>query len=114
LNGGALVVLRKANGETPLHGNRISRRIPMDTRAKTALDIEAAASPAPLAALEANDRSERSPTPTAAGRAIVRWLIDSLAIAGAGMAGVYVGVLLDPSDVSSEQTDRKDGPDWIG
>jgi hypothetical protein len=43
-------------------------------------------------------------------RAALRWLIDSLAIAGAGMAGVYVGVLLDPSSVSDDQTSRKDGP----
>jgi hypothetical protein len=42
-------------------------------------------------------------------RAALRWLIDSLATAGAGMAGVYVGVWLDPSDVSGEQTGRKDG-----
>ena len=42
--------------------------------------------------------------------AALRWLIDSLALAGAGMAGVYLGVLLDLSDVSDERTSRKDGP----
>ena len=44
-------------------------------------------------------------------RAALRWLIDSLALAGAGMAGVYVGDLLDPSNVSGNQTRRKDWPD---
>jgi hypothetical protein len=39
------------------------------------------------------------------------WLIDSLALAGAGMAGVHVSDLLDPSNVSGNQTRRKDRPD---
>ena len=44
-------------------------------------------------------------------RMALRWLIDSLALAGAGMAGVYVSDLLDPSNVSGNQTSRKDWPD---
>jgi hypothetical protein len=41
-------------------------------------------------------------------RAALRWLIDSLAIAGAGMAGVYVGYWLDPSNVSAESRAGED------
>ena len=41
----------------------------------------------------------------------LRSLIDSLALAGGGMAGVYVSDLLDPSNVSGNQTHRKDRPD---
>jgi hypothetical protein len=41
----------------------------------------------------------------------LRLLVDSLALAGAGMAGVYVGDLLDPSNLSGNQTRRKDWPD---
>jgi hypothetical protein len=43
--------------------------------------------------------------------AALRWLIDSLALAGAGMAGVYVSDLLDPPNVSGNQTRKKDWPD---
>jgi hypothetical protein len=52
--------------------------------------------------------------PETRGRAALRWFIDTLASAGAGMAGVYVGVWLDPPNVSGDQTRRKDGPDWRG
>jgi hypothetical protein len=41
----------------------------------------------------------------------LRWLIDSFALAAAGMAGVYVSDLLDPSNVSGNQTRRKDWSD---
>jgi hypothetical protein len=37
-----------------------------------------------------------------------RWFIDTLALAGCGMAGVYVGDWLDPSNVSGDQTGGKD------
>ena len=36
------------------------------------------------------------------------WFIDTLALAGAAMAGVYVGDWLDPSNVSGNRTDGKD------
>jgi hypothetical protein len=35
------------------------------------------------------------------GRAL-RWFIDTLALGGCGMAGVYVGELLDPSNVAAQ------------
>jgi hypothetical protein len=57
-----------------------------------------------------HDRGDCPSKPETRRRAALRWLIDSLAIASAGMAGVYVGVLLDPSDVSDDQTSRKDRP----
>jgi hypothetical protein len=34
--------------------------------------------------------------PEGRGRAALRWFIDTLALAGCGMAGVYVGVWLEP------------------
>jgi hypothetical protein len=61
-----------------------------------------------------HDGGDYPSKPETPPRAALRWLIDSLAIAGTGMAGVYVDVLLDPSDVSGEQTGRKDRPDGIG
>jgi hypothetical protein len=49
-------------------------------------------------------------TPETRWSATLRWFIDTLALAGAGMAGVYVGVWLDepnvPSDRPAEKTDR--------
>jgi len=44
-------------------------------------------------------------------RKALRWLIDSLALAGAGMTGVYVSDLLDLSNLSRNQNGRKDWPD---
>ena len=40
--------------------------------------------------------------------AALRWFIDTLALAGAAMAGVYLGDWLDPSNVCGNQTDGKD------
>jgi hypothetical protein len=57
--------------------------------------------------------SDYPSAPETRSRAALRWLIDCLALAGAGMAGVHVGVLLDPSDASDGQTNRKDRPDGI-
>jgi hypothetical protein len=42
-------------------------------------------------------------------RAALRWFIDTLALAGGGMAGVYVGVWLDEPNVPSNGPARKDG-----
>jgi hypothetical protein len=36
------------------------------------------------------------------------WFIDTLALAGAAMAGVYVSDWLDPSKISGNRTDGKD------
>ena len=44
----------------------------------TALEIEPAARSLALAAPDANDRSERSPTREPAWRAITRWLVGAL------------------------------------
>lgn len=40
----------------------------------------------------------------------LRWFIDGLAFAGGAMAGVYVGIWLDPlnSDPNSEDTEAKE------
>ena len=41
-------------------------------------------------------------------RATLRWLIDSLALAGAGMAGIYVGVWLDPPNSNPNPVDTEE------
>jgi hypothetical protein len=40
--------------------------------------------------------------------AALRWFIDTLALAGCGMAGVYVGVWLDEPNVSGNQISWKE------
>jgi hypothetical protein len=37
---------------------------------------------------------------TTCGRSALGWFLDTLALAGCGMAGVYVGVWLDPPDAA--------------
>jgi hypothetical protein len=91
----------------------------MNKRALTTIEIEAFALPRSIAPDEqrqpiSHDSGDHPSKPETRRRAALRWLIDSLALAGAGMAGVYVDVLLDSSDVSNDQTSRKDEPDWIG
>jgi hypothetical protein len=85
----------------------------MNKQALTAIEIEALV----RSTLAAHDK-RREPVslddrdypskPETRGRAALRWLIDSLALGGAGMAGVYVGVWPDPADVSGSQTSGKD------
>jgi hypothetical protein len=84
----------------------------MNKRALTAIEIEALA-PSTLTApderrepvsLDGGDYPAKPETPR---RAALCWFIDTLALAGAGMAGVYVGAWLDPPNVSGNQTDRK-------
>jgi hypothetical protein len=41
--------------------------------------------------------------------AALRWFVDTLALAGAGMAGAYVGVWPDPSGISGNQTSTMTG-----
>jgi hypothetical protein len=53
-----------------------------------------------------DDCGKHPPKPEARRRAALRWLIDTLALAGAGIAGVNVGVWLDTPNV--DQTGRKD------
>jgi hypothetical protein len=86
----------------------------MNNEALTAIEIEALV----LSTLTAPPDERREPVsldggdypskPETRRRAALRWLIDSLALAGAGMAGLYVGVWLDPSNVSGNQTSRED------
>ena len=68
----------------------------MDTQPMTALEIEDIASSTPFAALHANDRSERFPTPDTAGRAITRWLVDA-ALCALVAAALYGGMRPDRS-----------------
>jgi hypothetical protein len=91
----------------------------MNKRAIATIEIEAFAVsrstvPAEQRQPVSHDSGDYPAKPETRPRRALRWLIDSLALAGAGMAGVYVGALLDPSQVSDDQTSRKDGPDWIG
>ena len=85
----------------------------MKKQALTAIEIDAFA-PSTLTApderrkpvsLDGGDYLSKQET----GRsAALRWFIDTLALAGAAMAGVYVGDWLDPSNVSGNRTDGKD------
>lgn len=53
-----------------------------------------------------SEDGEAYPTkPKTLRRAALRWFIDTLAFAGAGMAGVY---WIDPSQVSGNQADLDD------
>jgi hypothetical protein len=54
------------------------------------------------------DGGDYHSNPETRGRAALRWFIDSLALAGCGMAGVYVGVWLDEPNVSGDQISGKD------
>ena len=85
----------------------------MNKRALTAIEIEALA----LSTLISPDE-QREPVsldggdylskPQTRRSATLRWFIDTLALAGAAMAGVHVGDRLDPSNVSGKRTDGKD------
>jgi len=56
----------------------------------------------------AEDNEAHPAKPETRRRGALRRFIDTLALAGAGMAGVYVGVWLDPPNVSGNQTGGKD------
>ena len=84
----------------------------MNKRALTVIEIEALA---PSTLISPDERREpRSlggdylSKPETRRSAALRWFIDTLALAGAAMAGVYVGDCLDPSNVSGKRTDGKD------
>jgi hypothetical protein len=54
------------------------------------------------------DGGDYSSNPETRGRAVLRWFIDSLALASCSMAGVYIGVWLDEPNVSGDQISGKD------
>jgi hypothetical protein len=89
----------------------------MKKQALTAIEIDALA-PSTLTPPDERrepvslDGGDYPSEPETRGRAALRWFIDTLALAGCGMAGVYVGVWLDPPNGSGDQTSRKDRPDW--
>jgi hypothetical protein len=87
----------------------------MEKQALTAIEIDALA-PSTLSAPDERcepvslDGGDYPLKPETRGRAALRWFIDTLAFAGAGMAGVYVGVWLDPptTPATRSQEDRPD------
>jgi hypothetical protein len=54
------------------------------------------------------DGGDHPSKPETRRSAALRSFVDTLALAGAAMAGVYVGDWLDPSNVSGNRTDGKD------
>ncbi len=85
----------------------------MKKQALTTIEIEALA-PSTLSAPDEPcepvllDGGDYPSKPETRGRAALRWFIDSFALASCGMAGVYVGVWLDESNVPGDQTHGKD------
>jgi hypothetical protein len=89
----------------------------MNKRVLTTIEIEAFAPSSSTAPDErgrpiSHEGRDCPSKPEPRRRAALRWFIDSLAIAGAGMAGVHVGVWLDPPADSDDPTSRKDKSDW--
>jgi len=89
----------------------------MNKHALTAIEIEALALSTLTVPVErgepvSHDGGKCPSKPETRRRAALQWFIDTLAIAGAGMAGVHVDVWLDQSIVSDDQTGRNDRPDW--
>ncbi len=85
----------------------------MKKQALTAIDIDALA-PSTLTAPDERrepvspDGGDYLSKPETRRSAALRSFIDTLAFAGAALAGVYVGDWLDEPNVSGNQTDRKD------
>jgi hypothetical protein len=83
---------------------------------KQAVVIDAVLAPSTLIAPDERwepvslDGGDYPSKPRTRRRAALRWFIDTLALAGAGMGGVYVGVWPDepnvPSDRPAGKTDR--------
>ena len=85
----------------------------MNKRALTVIEIEALAPSTLISPDERRepvslDGGEYPSKPETRRRAALCSFIDTLAYAGAAMAGVYVGDCLDPSNVSGKRTDGKD------
>jgi hypothetical protein len=85
----------------------------MNKRALTVIEIEALA-PSTLTSpderrepvsLHGGDYLSKSETRRSA---TLRWFIDTLALAGAAMAGVYVGDWLDPSNSNPNRVDTEE------
>jgi hypothetical protein len=55
-----------------------------------------------------HDEQEHLPQPETGRSAARRWPIDTLALAGAWMAGVYVGVWLDPPNSNPNPVDTEE------
>ena len=85
----------------------------MNKRALTVIEIEALA-PSTLISPDSRrepvslDGGDYLSKPETRRSAALRSFIDTLAFAGAAMAGVNVGVWLDEPNVSGDQTSRKD------
>lgn len=85
----------------------------MSKQAPAAIEIEVLA-PSTLTASDeprepvSLDCEDCSSKPETRGRAALRWFIDNLAVAGCGMAGVYVGVWLDEPNVPGDLIGGKD------
>jgi hypothetical protein len=84
----------------------------MNKRALTVIQIEAF-SPSTLITPDERrepvslDGGDYLSKPETRRSAALRWFIDTLALSGAAMAGVYVGDWPDPSNVSGNRTDGK-------
>jgi hypothetical protein len=85
----------------------------MKKQALTRIEIDAFA-PSTLTAPDERrepvspDRRDYPSKPETRGRAALRWFIESLALGGCGMAGIYVGVWLYEPNVPGDQISGKD------
>ena len=80
----------------------------MKKQALTAIEIDALTAPDERREPVSLGGGGYPSKPETRRRAALRGFIDTLAFAGAAMAGVYVGDWLDPSNVSGNRTDGKD------
>ena len=80
----------------------------MKKQALTAIEIDALTAPDERREPVSLGGGGYPSKPETRGRAALRWFIDSLALGGCGMAGIYVGVWLYEPNVSGDQTSRKD------
>jgi hypothetical protein len=90
----------------------------MNKRALKAIETEALARSTLVAPEEqrepvSHDVGRPPSKPETRRRAAMRWFIDAFALAGAGMAGVHVGVWLDQPDVSGDPTSHEDRSEEI-
>ena len=80
----------------------------MKKRSLTAIEIDALTAPDERREPVSLGGGGYPSKPETRRRAALRGFIDTLAFAGAAMAGVYVGDWLDEPNVSGNQTDGKD------
>jgi hypothetical protein len=98
--------------ESSLRNNPSSRRLNMNKRALTVIDIDALA-PSTLTAPDERrepvspDGGDYPSKPETRRQAALRGLIHSFALASCSMAGVYVGDWLDPPNVTTVLNDRR-------